>query len=117
MDFFFKDQSFHGTVFQWKDSNLSGFIKKYLHLCFKDELKSYGFGMTQGWVDDRIVIFWWTIPWSEYNVIRVYWLTSLISKSWQSGSMFFLHSALDSEGQLNFSYAPKPLWTCLKSQD
>ncbi len=48
MDFFFKDQSFHGTVFQWKDSNLSGFIKKYLHLCFKDELKSYGLEWHKG---------------------------------------------------------------------
>ncbi len=27
MNFFLKDQIFNGTVFQWKDINLSGFIK------------------------------------------------------------------------------------------
>ncbi len=41
--------------------------QKYLDLCFEDERKSYGFGMTWGWViHDRIFIFGWTIPLNEY---------------------------------------------------
>ncbi len=40
-----------------------GFHKKYLNLCSVDEQRSYGFGMTWGWViNDRIFIFGWTIP-------------------------------------------------------
>ncbi len=39
-----------------------GFHLKYLHLCFEDERRSYGFGTTRGWViHDRIFIFGWTI--------------------------------------------------------
>ncbi len=39
------------------------FHQKYLNLCSEDEQRSYGFGMTWGWViNDRIFIFGWTIP-------------------------------------------------------
>jgi len=31
---------------EWRDINVSGFIKIYLHLTFEDEHKSYGFGTT-----------------------------------------------------------------------
>ncbi len=38
------------------------FHKKYLNLCSEDEQRSYGFGMTWGWVDNDIIfIFGWTI--------------------------------------------------------
>ncbi len=38
------------------------FHQKYLNLCSEDERRSYGFGMTWGWViNDRIFIFGWTI--------------------------------------------------------
>ncbi len=37
-------QRFGGMDFQWMDRNLSGFIQKYLHLCFKVKRKFYGFG-------------------------------------------------------------------------
>ncbi len=40
-----------------------GFHPKYLNLCSEDELRSYRFGRTWGWViNDRIFIFGWTIP-------------------------------------------------------
>ncbi len=41
-----------------------GFYQQYIDLCYKDEWRSYGFGKTRGWViiNDRIFIFWWTIP-------------------------------------------------------
>ncbi len=40
---------------------LSDFIKNIL--CSEDERRSYGFGMTWGWViNDRIFIFGWIIP-------------------------------------------------------
>ncbi len=40
-----------------------GFHQKYLNLCSEDELRSYGFVTTWGWViNDRIFIFGWTIP-------------------------------------------------------
>ncbi len=39
------------------------FHQKYLNLCSEDEQRSYGFGMTWGWViNERISIFVWTIP-------------------------------------------------------
>ncbi len=42
-------------------------ILKNLNLCFKNELRSYGFGITWGWLnDDRIFIFVWTIPLTAY---------------------------------------------------
>ncbi len=34
-----------------------GFHQKYLNLCYKDEQRSYGFG-----INDKIKIFGWTIP-------------------------------------------------------
>ncbi len=47
-----------------------GFHKKYLNLCSEDERRCYGFGTTWGWViNDRIVIFGWTIP------LRFEWIT------------------------------------------
>ncbi len=40
-----------------------GFHKKYINLHTEDEQGSYGFGTTWGWViNDKIVIFGWTIP-------------------------------------------------------
>ncbi len=48
--------------FLWRVTELSDFIKN-LNLCSEDEQRSYGFGMTWGWViKDRIFIFGWTIP-------------------------------------------------------
>ncbi len=39
---------------------------KYLPLCSAEQLNSYRFGTTWGWVnDDRIFIFGWTIPLSR----------------------------------------------------
>ncbi len=39
------------------------FLQKYLNVCSEDERRSYRFGTTWGWViNDRIVIFGWTIP-------------------------------------------------------
>ncbi len=37
---------FSSKSFGYIDRNLSGFIKIYLHLCFKDELTSHKFAMT-----------------------------------------------------------------------
>ncbi len=46
----------------WEGQRALRFKQKYLHLC-SDERRSYGFGMTWGWViNDRIFIFGWTIP-------------------------------------------------------
>ncbi len=41
------------------------FHQKYLNLCYKDELRSYGFGRTWGHdkMNDIIFIFGWTISW------------------------------------------------------
>ncbi len=38
----FEESKFLVLEVQSRDKDLSGFIKKYLHLCFKDEGKSYG---------------------------------------------------------------------------
>ncbi len=47
----------------WEGQRALRFKQKYLHLCSEDERRSYGFGMTWGWViNDRIFIFGWTIP-------------------------------------------------------
>ncbi len=35
---------------------------KYLPLCSTEQRRSYRFGTTWGWVNDRIFIFGWTIP-------------------------------------------------------
>ncbi len=36
---------------------------EYLSLCSAEQINSYGFGTTWGWVnDDRIFIFGWTVP-------------------------------------------------------
>ncbi len=35
---------------------------KYLPLCSAEQRHSYRFGTTWGWVNDRILIFGWTIP-------------------------------------------------------
>ncbi len=46
-----------------------GFHQKYLNMCSEDERRSYGFGMTWGWVvNDIIYIFGWTIPLMLYCV-------------------------------------------------
>ncbi len=46
-----------------------GFHQKYLNLCSEDERRSCGFGTTWGWViNDRIFIFGWTIPLSEFSM-------------------------------------------------
>ncbi len=37
-------------------------FSKYLPLCSAEQRNSYRFGTTWGWVNDRIFIFWWTIP-------------------------------------------------------
>ncbi len=43
-----------------------GFHQKYLNLCSKYKQRSYGFGMTWGWViNDRNFIFGWSIPLSS----------------------------------------------------
>ncbi len=47
------------------------FHQKYLNLCSKDERRSYGFGMTWGWViNDRIFIFGWTNTLSWYLFLQ-----------------------------------------------
>ncbi len=44
-------------------SESSRISSKYLNLCSVDELRSYGFGTTRGWViNDSIFIFGWTNP-------------------------------------------------------
>ncbi len=51
-----------------------GFHQKYLNLCSEDEQRSYGFGMTWGWViNDRIFIFGWTIPVSHLFYFFIPW--------------------------------------------
>ncbi len=51
------------TRFLWEGQRAHGMHQKYLNLCSEDERRSYGFGMTRGWViNDRISIFGWTIP-------------------------------------------------------
>ncbi len=35
---------------------------EYLPLCSADQINSYRFGTTWGWVNDKIFIFGWTIP-------------------------------------------------------
>ncbi len=52
--------------------------QKYLNLCSEDERRSYRFGTTWGWViNDRIIIFGWTIPWSITDTTWIYlpWYT------------------------------------------
>ncbi len=45
-----------------------GFHQKYFNLCSKDEWRSYWFRTTWGWViNDRIFMFWWTIPLKMYE--------------------------------------------------
>ncbi len=40
-----------------RGTEISQISLKYLHFCYKDEQKFYGFGTTRGWVnDDRIII-------------------------------------------------------------
>ncbi len=47
-----------------------GLHQKYLNLFSKDEWRLYGFETTWGWViNDRIVIFGWTIPLSDESNI------------------------------------------------
>ncbi len=65
---------------------LSDSIKKYLNLCFEDERRSYGFGMTWGWgwtmcghIGKILPIF------SQENQVHWQWL-SLVSPKF-----FFLH--------------------------
>ncbi len=49
----------------WRVRKLSDFNKKYLHLCSEDERMSW-FWTTGGWViNNRILIFGWTIPLSS----------------------------------------------------
>ncbi len=51
------------VLLSMQDQKALGFHQKYLNLCYEDERRSYGFGMTWGWViNDRIFIFGWTIP-------------------------------------------------------
>ncbi len=57
------------------------FHKKYLHLCSKDERRSYRFGTTWGWViNDRIFILGWTNPlrlvlWSRVTYFTLFLIT------------------------------------------
>ncbi len=45
-----------------------GSNQKYLNLCSEDERRSYGFGVTWGWViNDRIFIFGWTNPLNNFH--------------------------------------------------
>ncbi len=50
----------------WEGLRALRFHQKYLNLCSEDERRSYGFVTTWGWViNDRIFIFWRTIPLSK----------------------------------------------------
>ncbi len=45
------------------------FHKKYINLCSKHERRSYGFGMTWGWViNDIIFFFGWTNPLTPWMI-------------------------------------------------
>ncbi len=58
----------------WEGQRALEFHQKYLHLCFEDKQKTYGFGTTWGWViNDRIFIFGWT------NTLNFIYLTSAVS--------------------------------------
>ncbi len=59
-----------------------GFHQKYLNLCSEYERRSYRFGTTWGWViNDRIVIFGWTIHLIAYTVTSKYGQVCHFSKS------------------------------------
>ncbi len=54
---------FNNSSLAWSENSFrKNVIKKNLNLCFEDERRSYGFGTTWRWVNDRIFIFGWTIP-------------------------------------------------------
>ncbi len=58
-----------GPLLSIKDQRALGFNQKYLNLCFEDERRSCGFGMTWGWViNDLIFIFsWWKMVSLKYQ--------------------------------------------------
>ncbi len=65
---------------------------KYLPLCSAEQINSYRFGTTWGWVnDDRIFIFGWTIPLSPMNALQSYpvswWLSNHTDWIWWSYSL------------------------------
>ncbi len=60
-----------------------GFHQKYIYLCSEDELNSYRFRITWGWViHDRIVIFGWTWckngPYDWYTFFLDFWSHKIV---------------------------------------
>ncbi len=66
----------------WEGQRALRFQQKYLHLCSKDERRSYRFGTTSGWViNDIIFIFGWPNPlrpWYTHSTVLFH--SSLMSK-------------------------------------
>ncbi len=87
---------------QWE---AHGMHQKYLNLCSEDERRSYGFGTKLGRViNDRIVIFGWTIPLMLYIVIYQI-------RAWDNPNNMILSTAIN-DSMIPFPSRRSPFHPC-----